>query len=312
MIAGAIIALVLMALIAWPVVLERRRLVMDADARKGMPGRLARLSKGQTHYQWAGTVRGPVAVCVHGLTTPSFVWGALVPGLERLGYRVLIYDLYGRGYSDRPRGAQTPEVFVRQLEELLVDQGIEDEITLIGYSMGGVISTVFAANHPTRTRQLVLLAPAGVEVVVDKLTRFIARTPFLGRWLMGLVFAASHRAGISKEESSYASQVPEVFELQRKELAYQGYVRSVHASMRGLIGRSFEKEHRDLHARGVPVLAIWGRKDEVIPITSLGTMSIWNRSASQEVVEEGGHGLPYTHSQEVLDALGETLRDGLT
>lgn len=82
-------------------------------------------------------MRGPVAVCVHGLTTPSFVWHGLARGLATFGYRVLIYDLYGRGYSDRAPGHQDQAYFLQQLNDLLEDQQIKGDITLLGYSMGG-------------------------------------------------------------------------------------------------------------------------------------------------------------------------------
>jgi pimeloyl-ACP methyl ester carboxylesterase len=81
--------------------------------------------------------------------------------------------------------------------------------------------------------------------------------------------------------------------------------------MRGLLGRDFETEHRRLYKANVPVLAVWGKKDDVIPISALGTLTRWNRKAVQEVVEDGGHGLTYTHSAIILETLAETLRDGL-
>lgn len=294
-----------------PQIIEWRRRPMDAHARTDMPGALSELSLGQTHYHWIGPVRGPIAVCVHGLTTPSFVWRSLAAGLGALGYRVLVYDLYGRGYSDRPAGQQTPEVFVRQLEDLLADQGISEDFTLIGYSMGGVIATCFAAHHAKRIRQLILLAPAGIEVNLDSLTRRIIQSPVLGTWLMGVMYPRMHRAGIAREEARVTPEFADVFDLQRRELDYRGWVPSVLQSLRGMLGRSFEAEHRRLYAAGVPVLAIWGRQDEIIPITALGKLTQWNRNAVQQVVDAAGHGLPYSHSAVILDTLAETLRDGL-
>jgi pimeloyl-ACP methyl ester carboxylesterase len=64
------------------------------------------------------------------------------------GHRVLTYDLYGRGYSDRPGGEQDARFFIRQLEDLLEHQGVTQPVTLLGYSMGGAIGAAFAAKHP--------------------------------------------------------------------------------------------------------------------------------------------------------------------
>ncbi|EEB85586.1 alpha/beta fold hydrolase [Roseobacter sp. GAI101] len=78
---------------------------MNDVARGSAPGQFAELSRGVTHYEWVGPARGPVAVCVHGLTTPSFVWRSITKGLVLMGFRTLIYDLYGRairiGQADR-------------------------------------------------------------------------------------------------------------------------------------------------------------------------------------------------------------------
>ena len=86
----------------WPFYQESRRPRMNEATRRAAPGAFAELPRGQTHYQWLGAARGPVAVCVHGLTTPSFVWGPIAAGLGRLGFRVLVYDLYGRGLFGPP------------------------------------------------------------------------------------------------------------------------------------------------------------------------------------------------------------------
>ena len=101
---GWIVLLIIVVVIALiPYWQEQARAPSEAF-RKKAPGRFAKLSQGVTHYQWVGAARGPVIVCIHGLTTPSPVWYAIAGGLERIGYRILIYDLYGRGFSDAVSG----------------------------------------------------------------------------------------------------------------------------------------------------------------------------------------------------------------
>ena len=149
-----IVLIVIAAIAAWPFAREAMRRPMNEAARQDAPGEFVQLSQGITHYRWVGPVRGPVAVCVHGLTTPSFVWLGLARMVVAMGYRVLVYDLYGRGYSAAPRGLQTPGVFATQLTELLDHEGVEGDITLIGYSMGGAIAAHWAAEQGHRLRRL--------------------------------------------------------------------------------------------------------------------------------------------------------------
>lgn len=300
------ILLILTALVAGPLVIERNRRVMDDTARGAAPGQFVRLSKGVTHFDWHGPSRGPVCVCVHGLSTPSFVWGGLVRGLALMGYRVLTYDLYGRGFSDRPKGAQDREFFLNQLRELLAREGVEGGLTLIGYSMGGAISTAFAAAHPDRVRRLVLLAPAGMGLARSKLMDFIIQTPVIGDWLMLAFYPSTLRKGL-RAERHLPSAVPDITVLQAEELEYRGFTPAVLASLRGLLANTNEKDHKALHNLGMPVLAIWGAKDTVIPAAAIGTLAEWSRKAEQEVIEGAGHGLTYTHAEDVLKILRDHL-----
>ena len=72
------------SLLSWGLA-ERLRRPMDDIARGNAPGQFAELSQGRTHYRWDGAVRGPVIVCIHGLTTASYVWDPLVPRLALMG-----------------------------------------------------------------------------------------------------------------------------------------------------------------------------------------------------------------------------------
>lgn len=305
-----VILIILGLLVALPFAREETRRKMDAIRRKGVDGQFVTLSQGVTYYDWLGPVRGPVAVCVHGLTTPSYVWRGMARGLALMGYRVLIYDLYGRGYSDRPQGAQDCDFFLTQLNELLADQGVEDDITLLGYSMGGAIATAYTAENPGKTRQLVLLAPAGIGINQSWLAKFITDTPVIGDWLMLALFPFQHRFGI-RAECKFPSSVDNIVKLQRAELETQGYIPAVLASMRGILAQEQEEQHRTIHRAGVPVLAVWAQEDCVIPLAAVGTLSEWSREARQEVVEDAGHGFVFTHTDAVLDAMSEVLREGL-
>lgn len=303
--------LVVAALAAWPYAREAMRKPMDDTARRAAPGEFAQLSQGITHYRWIGPVRGPVAVCVHGLTTPSMVWDAVAKGLALMGFRVLVYDLYGRGYSDRAAGLQDQDFFIRQLEDLLNDQGITEDVTFLGYSMGGAIVTAFAARHPERVLRLILLAPAGMGHDLGKLAKFTRDTPVLGDWLMLLRYPAAHRRG-TEAERALPSEVEGIVDYQQAELTKRGFIPAVLSSLRGILPRPLEDAHRRISREGIPVLAIWGRDDTVIPLSAMGQLTQWNRMARQEVIDGAGHGLTYTHARAVLRAIEAAIAAEVT
>lgn len=297
-----VVLVILGAIAIWPFAREAMRQPMDDAARQDAPGDFVELSQGITHFRWIGPVRGPVAVCVHGLTTPSMVWDAVAKGLALMGFRVLVYDLYGRGYSDRAPGLQDQDFFIRQLEDLLASQGITEDVTLLGYSMGGAIVSAFAARHPERVLRVILLAPAGMGHDLGKLARFTRDTPILGDWLMLLRYPGAHMKG-TEAERVLPSEVEGIVDYQQAELSKRGFVPAVLSSLRGILPRPLEKEHRAISREGIPVLAIWGRNDAVIPIRAMGQLTQWNRVARHEVIEGAGHGLTYTHAAAVLRAI---------
>ncbi len=305
-----ILALVVALIAVMPLVDEWRRLRMDHNARATAPGEFATLSQGITHYQWIGPLRGPIAVCVHGLTTPSFVWHSLAKGLALMGYRVLIYDLYGRGYSDRPRGAQNRAFFLRQLDDLLEDQQVTDDFLLIGYSMGGAIATSYAGANPGRVRQLVLLASAGLIPLPGGMLRFVKTIPLLGDWVMYASYPRTHRRG-TEAERDLTSSVTNITDMQQRELDYRGFVPAVLASLRGVLNEDLSADYQNLHRIGVPVLAIWGRDDTVVPIAAMGHLVKISRSIKHEVIQGAGHGLAYTHTKDVLKIISDNHRTGL-
>jgi pimeloyl-ACP methyl ester carboxylesterase len=299
--------LVLGGLAMLPWLAESRRHAVDVFRDKA-PGRFAELSQGVTHYQWLGGVRGPVVVCIHGLTTPSPVWYAIAGGLAKLGYRVLVYDLYGRGFSDAPRGAQDGEFFATQLADLLDHQGLTEDVTLMGYSMGGSIATHFAASHPNRVRRLILLASGGVWLREDKVTEASRRMSLLGDWLHAVVGARRDRQRL-RRQLGQVFDVEGIIELQLAEYQSRGFLRSVLCSRRHMLNDFQEDQHRTIGREGIPVIGIWAERDEVIPLKSLGTLTQWNRSVRQEVISEADHRVGYTHAAQVVKVLRDVLRE---
>src|SRR5205823_2647140 len=89
-----------------------------------------------------------------------YIWDPTFAALVQAGFRVLRYDYYGRGYSDRPDVPYTQDLYVRQLRELLDGVGITQPIDLAGLSFGGSVVTTFADRYPDRVRSLVYIDPS--------------------------------------------------------------------------------------------------------------------------------------------------------
>ncbi|WP_353473366.1 alpha/beta hydrolase [Salipiger sp. H15] len=303
---GAIgVALPLLA--ALPGIGEIRRRKLDDTRRAEAPGKFARLSQGETHYMLMGPERGPLVVCIHGLTASSAVFHALARHLAAQGKRVLVYDLYGRGLSDRPRALQTPAFLTRQLHELLAALNLQGPMTLLGYSLGATVAVQFAAEMPERVSRLVLLAPAGIESELSPIVEWTARHPLSGDWLFHVVFPKAHRQNVI-ESSDARSEVPDIDRQHVAELERRGYVRSVLSSLRGCLLEPQEAAHRRVAELGIPLLAIWGGQDRMVPAGSMAQLSVWNPVAEQKLIEDAWHGLPHTHAGEVAALISKDER----
>ena len=291
----------------WPFWIERRRRPVGRVERRNAKGEFAQLSQGVTHYRWVGSSRGPVAVMIHGLATPMISMETVAEGLGRMGYQVLMYDLYGRGLSDAPAGLQDRAFFLRQLSDLLEHQEIESEVTLAGYSMGGSIAVAFAAENPFAVKRLFLFAPTGVMHNETGFARFCRRVPGLGDWVHALF--VYNRIKHAIPDHGETSDIDRVLRAQRRELQRRGYLPALLSSRRGMLTEVQAEAHRQLGRKGIPVVAIWAEADRIIPINAVGKLTEWNRNARQEIVEDADHGLPYTHGPRLIEALRQALRD---
>jgi pimeloyl-ACP methyl ester carboxylesterase len=117
-------------------------------------------------------------VCIHGLTANHTCWLSMADALGA-SWRLIAYDLRGRGESDKPATGYSLADHDRDLLGLLDALGLERAV-LMGHSLGAHIAVRFAAHHPARLRKLVLF-DGGLDVraeVLDSLRPAIDR---LGR-----------------------------------------------------------------------------------------------------------------------------------
>lgn len=92
------------------------------------------------------------AVLVHGLLSDHGAWCRVAPALSDRGYRVLMPDLRGHGFS--PRGEYTPQAWADDLVETLP----RDADLAIGHSLGG-LSLALAVGR-LAPRRAVFVDPA--------------------------------------------------------------------------------------------------------------------------------------------------------
>ncbi|MGK8705729.1 alpha/beta fold hydrolase [Metapseudomonas otitidis] len=104
---------------------------------------------------YLATGQGQPVVLIHGVGLNKEMWGGQVVGLATQ-YRVIAYDMLGHGDSPRPEPGTELLGYADQLRELLDHLGLP-QVTVIGFSMGGLVARAFALHYPQYLQGLVVL-----------------------------------------------------------------------------------------------------------------------------------------------------------
>ncbi|KAE8441898.1 hypothetical protein EG329_004204 [Mollisiaceae sp. DMI_Dod_QoI] len=146
---------------------EKATLPYPPDALPG--GRDVDSPYGTTRvYEW-GPEDGRKVLLLHGITPPCLAVGAIAHGLVERGCRVMLFDGWGRGYSDSPADLEHDErLYSTQILIAITSSplswtgGPNGGFSIIGYSLGGGISLCFTSYFPDLVNSMVLIAPTGL------------------------------------------------------------------------------------------------------------------------------------------------------
>ena len=111
----------------------------------------------------AGTLATRTIVLVHGFMDAGGTWDLVAPALAAQGLRVLAPDMRGFGAGARaPKGSYYHFVdYVFVLADLVDALAPGEQVSVVGHSMGGTISTLFAGTFPERVARLAIIEGVG-------------------------------------------------------------------------------------------------------------------------------------------------------
>src|SRR3954470_2710351 len=106
------------------------------------------------HYAEAG--EGEPVVLLHGWPQHWWMWRhQIAPLAER--FRVIVPDLRGLGWSDKPKSSYRKTLWLDDLIALLDKLGLE-RVRLVGHDWGGWVGMLAGIHHPQRIERLVVIA----------------------------------------------------------------------------------------------------------------------------------------------------------
>lgn len=276
----AFLALLLVACIS-PVELDTQT-INDQD-RSQTTGKHIQLSHGKTYFEIAGPSDGQTVLLVHGILTPSHIWDPTFKALVDAGFRVIRYDLYGRGYSDRPDRVYDHGLYETQLMELLTALKVEQPVDVVAISMGAAIAASFVAKHPEKVRKLVFFAPhnepaKAMPMNVPIIGEFIVRNYYLPTMI-------KKQAQAEEKSDLYKGWTAKL----RKQLKYRGTAQSVLSSIQNVSTKDSVPYYHAIGSQGRPVLLFWGEEDDTLPFSQNKVVREALRSAEFVSLPNVGH-----------------------
>ena len=274
--------------------------VLDAEIRSSAPGQFVELSDGLVHYEIAGSPGAQTVILVPGFSVPYPIWDPTFEVLVEAGLQVLRYDLYGRGYSDRPDTIYNQDLYDRQLWNLLDVLKIKERIDLVGLSLGGAITVVFADRHPESVRKLCLIDPAGIPWK-QSLPARLGAAPVLGKLIMGLLgdkVLVSNLSGYFYRDRGYLVLKQEFL----NQMQYVGFKNSLLSTLRSGVATGAIEAYERVGKRGNPVMLIWGREDRVVPFELSERVMEIIPNIEFHAIDDAGH-IPHFECPEVVNPL---------
>jgi pimeloyl-ACP methyl ester carboxylesterase len=280
---------------------------LDEEARRQTAGAYIRLPDGVTHYELGTPAEERTVVLVHGFSVPYFIFDPTFEFLTQNRFRVLRYDLFGRGFSDRPFRNYAIDFFVKQLGDLLDALNITRPVSLVGLSMGGPITATFTAHYPDRVAKLILIDPAGARTLFLSRILKVAAAPGFGETLLNL----AGNGGIIRTIATdiFDKRLMEHF-VQRYmvQVQYKGFRNAILSTVRNHVIDSCIETYRKVGSLGKPTLLIWGRHDTTVPLRHSDDLRAAMPGIEFHIIEDCSHIPHYEKPVETNAILLDFLR----
>ena len=157
------------------------------------------------HYIDEGARNAPVALCLHGQPTWSYLYRKMIPAFLAAGMRVIAPDFVGFGRSDKPTDESVYTFdFHRAALVALIERLALTDITLVCQDWGGLIGLTIPMDMPERFSRLIVMNTTLGTGDVPLGEGFLAWRAFCNRSPDMAIGALMKRgvAGLSDEEAA--------------------------------------------------------------------------------------------------------------
>ena len=260
-------------------------------------------------YRDAG--QGKVLLLIHGMAGSSATWRAVLPQLSKK-YRVVAPDLLGHGESAKPRGDYSLGAFAVWLRDFLDELGIT-HATVVGQSLGGGVAMQFIYQHPDYCERLVLISSGGLGPDVGLMLRLLSAPG--AEFVLPIIAPKPVLTAGNKVKSWLTSagiQSPRGAELWSaySSLSDRQTRQSFLRTLRSVVdyrGQAVSALNRLQLRSELPVMAIWGEKDNIIPVDHAYAAQAAREGSRLEVLPGVGHFAQVEAPRKVVDLIEDFI-----
>lgn len=283
-------------------------MVDNVKLRKSAPDRTPPASESWQDFDWRAHTfdivvdgirlrlvdigHGPAVLLVHGLGGNWQFWLKNISHIAR-NHRVIAVDLPGFGASECPRGGIRMDDLARSLGGLLVTLDISS-VTIVGHSMGGIVSQRFALAYPELVDRIMLVGSGGLGLRVSRRIGLVvagmALNGILGNRYVGPKLLRSEklcRAALAKIVVNPSC----ISNALREEIAAGFGARGFNRAVRSAVREDLRGELGDIRC---PTLLLYGDADPLAPpayakqmaeLISGAELVMWNRVGHAPMLE---------------------------
>lgn len=289
------------AAVAYPVS-DLVRPTLDSETRsqliaEGKAGSFIATDEGIMHVRISGPADGTPIVLVHGGVVGGHGFENWQEPLVDAGYRVIVPDLLGYGYSDRPDVAYTRDFYLEQLRDLLVGLRLDEDVNLVGASFGGAVAVEYAATYPDEVATLGLMAPAGLGR--GELAAPILMQRVIGDW----IFRAFGGTVVTNQMATAYEGSPDrqaMLDWMNEQNRYRGFGEGILNTLRSYDSEWTPDSYKGVGAAGIPVFAAWGTEDAVHPYERTALLEELVPQVELLTLDGASHAITYGRAADVL------------
>jgi pimeloyl-ACP methyl ester carboxylesterase len=256
------------------------------------------------HYRVSGD--GSPVVFIHGVASSLCGWSNLLPSVADAGFRAYALDLPGHGESIKPEDPALyhVEAIFETVSAWITRLDLPEKPLLVGHSLGGYLSLLYAIRFPERTRGLVLINPLYSREQLAPILRWARKKPDIGMKAMRILPEWLFRLVLGLDPSRQGSFSPEM----RRQIA-NDYKRASPQILN--ITRDFPDLSEWLGEVCVPATVIWGEQDYTLQPFSFHRLVQDLPNATAHPIPGSGHqphiGYPEVVSRLALKFAGQIL-----